>query len=58
MAYFWCTDHQAVEDESGCRAEVRLGPFPTRESAQHALQTVAEREQKYDAEDRAWRDGE
>ena len=58
MAYYWCTDHKAVEDESGCRAEVRLGPFPTREAAEHALQTVAEREQQYDAEDRAWRDGE
>ncbi len=58
MAYFWCTDHQVVEDERGCRAEVRIGPFPTRDGAQNALQTIAEREQKYDAEDRAWRDGE
>ncbi len=54
MAYFWCTDHHTVEDDTGCRAEVRLGPFPTREGAEHALRTVQERNDKQDAEDREW----
>ena len=58
MAYFWCTDHHAVEDEHGCRAEVRLGPYPTREAAEHALQSVQERNEQLDAEDRAWDEGE
>lgn len=58
MSYYWCTDHHDVEDEHGCRAEVRLGPFPTREAAQHALETVRERNEKADAEDREWEDGE
>lgn len=57
MAFFWCTDHKAVEDESGCRAELRLGPYPTREAAEHALQSVQERNEELDAEDRAWDDG-
>lgn len=57
MAYYWCTDHAAVEDEHGCRAEVRLGPYPTRQAAEHALQSVQERNDKLDAEDRAWDDG-
>jgi hypothetical protein len=57
MSYFWCTDHKAVEDEQGCRAEVRLGPYPTREAAEHAVQSVHERDARLDAEDRAWEEG-
>ncbi len=58
MEFFWCTDHHTVEEGSGCRAEVRLGPYPTREAAEHALQSVQERNDKLDAEDRAWQDGD
>ena len=57
MAYWWCTDHKTVEGDSGCRAEVRLGPYPTREAADHALQSVQERNEKLDAEDEAWEKG-
>ena len=57
MAFFWCTDHQDVEDEQGCRAEVRLGPYPTREAAAHAVESVHERNERLDAEDKAWEDG-
>jgi hypothetical protein len=57
MAYYWCTDHDAVEEEGGCRAEVRLGPYPTREAAARALESVAERNARLDAEDEAWEDG-
>ena len=57
MAYYWCTDHHTVEgEEDGCRAEVRLGPYPTRQAAEHALQTVKERNERLDAEDEAWED--
>ena len=56
MSFYWCTDHDAVEDEDGCRMEVRLGPYPTREAASHALQSVAERNARLDAEDEAWED--
>lgn len=58
MPYFWCTDHHAVEDEHGCRAEVRLGPYPTREAAEHALRSVQERNEQLDAEDADWRDSD
>ncbi len=57
MTYWWCTDHNAVETDEGCRAEVRLGPYPTREAAERALQSVEERNDKLDAEDRAWDEG-
>lgn len=54
MAYFWCTDHHAVEDETGCRAEVRLGPYADAAAAARALESVAERNERLDAEDEAW----
>jgi hypothetical protein len=58
MAFYWCTDHHAVEGEDdGCRDEVRLGPYPTREAAEHALQSVRERNERLDAEDEAWEQG-
>ena len=57
MAYWWCTDHKTVEGDSGCRAEVRLGPYPTAEAAEHALLSVQERNEKLDAEDEAWENG-
>jgi hypothetical protein len=57
MAYWWCTDHKTVEGDSGCRAEVRLGPYSTREDADQALASVQERNEKLDAEDDAWENG-
>jgi hypothetical protein len=57
MEWFWCTDHHAVEEGPGCRAEVRLGPYASREAAEHALQGVAERNARLDAEDEAWEEG-
>jgi len=57
MTYWWCTDHNAVEGDERCRAEVRLGPYPTRDAAERALQSVQERNEKIDAEDEAWEKG-
>lgn len=61
MAFWYCLDHKSVEgsasSDDGCRAEVRLGPYPTADAAANALQSVKEREERITAEDRAW-DGE
>jgi len=57
MEWYWCTDHDRVEEELGCRAEVRLGPYPTREAAERALDTVAERNARFDEEDEQWEEG-
>lgn len=57
MEWYWCTDHHRVEEELGCRAEVRLGPYPSPEAAAHALTDVAERNARYDEEDAAWEEG-
>ena len=52
--WYYCLDHKAVEDIKGCRSSNRLGPYPTREEAENALQKVAERNAKWDEEDRLW----
>jgi hypothetical protein len=57
MSYWWCTDHNAVERDGGCRAEVRLGPYATQDAAEHALQSVKERNEKLDAEDEEYENG-
>jgi hypothetical protein len=51
MAYWWCLEHSAVEGDGECRGAVRLGPYPTTVEAEHALQTVADRNETWDAED-------
>lgn len=56
---FWfCMKHRAVEGHDGCPGKDRIGPFPTYGAAAHALQTIAEREASYDAEDAAERGDE
>jgi len=53
--WYYCLDHKTVEPELGCRDEVRLGPFLSREAAAKALEKVDERNQDWD-EDPAWND--
>ena len=53
--YWWCLDHQRVEDSSGCANNVRLGPFDTREEAERALEIAKERTEAWDHDPR-WSD--
>lgn len=46
-----------VEREGQSKAKDLLGPYATAEEAANALQSVAEREARLNAEDREWRDG-
>ncbi|MDQ6874914.1 MAG: hypothetical protein M3042_07630 [Actinomycetota bacterium] len=56
--YFWCLKHKHVEDdENACGWADRLGPYDTESQAQQALQLVAERNKKLDAEDERWEGG-
>jgi hypothetical protein len=41
--FFYCVKHHRVEGPVGCRAQDRLGPYATREEAEHALEKVKER---------------
>jgi len=56
--WYYCLDHKTVEDAWGCRSVNRFGPYATREEAQNALQKVAERNEQWDEEDRAWNEPE
>ena len=52
---FWfCVDHHAVETFAGCGSHNRVGPFDSESGAARALDTIAERERGYQAEDAAW----
>ena len=46
-----CLRHNAVEPEDGCPGKDRLGPYPTREAAEHALDTVHQRNEEWEAAD-------
>jgi hypothetical protein len=53
MSDFWfCVKHHAVEQGPDlCPPIDRLGPYPTREEAEHALETAERRNQEWDAQD-------
>ncbi len=55
--WFWCMRHGTVEPREGCAERHRLGPYETRQEAEHALQSLAEREQRLSSEDQAWEEG-
>jgi hypothetical protein len=55
--YFYCLDHARVEELDGCRPEVRLGPYPTRERAANAIALAHERTDKWDQADEEWENG-
>ena len=49
--WWFCLKHNIVEPDAGCRAKERLGPYPTREEASHALETAKRRNEEWDAAD-------
>jgi hypothetical protein len=51
QSWYFCVKHQTVEPEDGCPAKDRLGPYPSKEAAQNALQTVRERNEEWDTAD-------
>ena len=54
--WWYCISHKTVEsDEVACKAIDRLGPYTSREEAEHALEKVAERNDAWD-NDPKWKD--
>jgi len=50
--WYFCLIHQTIEPEDGpCPGKDRLGPYPTREAAANALETVRRRNQEWDSAD-------
>ena len=56
--YWYCVKHHRVERFEETDSQNRIGPFYDEESAANALQTIAEREKRYEEEDSAWNEGE
>ncbi|HSK90355.1 MAG TPA: hypothetical protein VK875_03490 [Euzebyales bacterium] len=54
--YYWCTRHDRVEpDSQACAEKFRLGPYPSAEAARDWRRRRDEREDRWEAEDRAWK---
>ncbi|MGD7788240.1 hypothetical protein ACQCX2_07935 [Propionibacteriaceae bacterium Y1700] len=53
--FYYCLEHKTVEPYEGCKSDSRLGPYPDRASAEAALATVEERNEKWD-NDPKWND--
>lgn len=50
--WYYCLDHHQVEPYEGCRRGSRLGPYPSRETASLALQTVEARNEDWESDPR------
>jgi hypothetical protein len=52
QSWYFCVKHQTVEGEDGvCPGKDRLGPYPTKEAAEHALDKIDERNKEWDQAD-------
>lgn len=53
--YYWCTDHKRVEPaDQACGMEFRIGPFDSADAAEHWQDRIDQRNEEWDAADRAW----
>ncbi|MFR9722396.1 hypothetical protein ACL02R_03345 [Streptomyces sp. MS19] len=53
--WFYCIRHQKVEEGPDCPAKDRLGPYATRDEAEHAMDLARERNENW-RNDRRWND--
>ena len=59
MAYWYNVSSGQVEsDDNKSQSDDLMGPYNSQEEAANALQTARERTEKWDAEDKAWEEGE
>jgi hypothetical protein len=53
--WYWCLEHKVAEPADGpCPADRRLGPYPSREAAEHWKERVDARNEAWDAADKEW----
>ena len=53
--WYWCLRHGRAEPAAeACREEDRLGPYESRDAAEHWRERVAERNAEWREEDRRW----
>ncbi len=54
-SWYWCLKDKRAEDGSStCPPEDRMGPYESREAAEHWKEKVAARNETWDKEDREW----
>ena len=54
-SWYWCLKHGRAEGAEGaCPPEDRMGPYGSREEAEHWKDRVEARNEKWDREDREW----
>lgn len=56
--WYWCLQHAAVEPESGCPNDRRMGPYDSFDEAEHAIDRARERTEEMDRADQEWSSGE
>ena len=53
--WYWCLRHERAEAAaSTCAPDDRLGPYASRDAAEHWKERVDARNEQWDEEDRAW----
>lgn len=53
--FYYCLEHGRVESgESRCRADNRLGPYPSEEAARNWKEQVEQRNEAWDDADEEW----
>ncbi len=52
--WFWCLRHAAVEPESGCPNDRRMGPYDTIDEAEGAIARARARTEEMDRADENW----
>jgi hypothetical protein len=53
--WYWCLKHEAAEPAtSSCPPDQRLGPYPTRDAAEHWKETADARNEAWEAADKEW----
>ncbi|MET7767950.1 hypothetical protein [Nocardia sp. NPDC005366] len=56
--WYYCLKHQQAEQGKRCWFQDRMGPYPDQATAERALDIARARNEREDARDRSWRDGE
>ena len=52
--HYYCLTHDRVEEGRTCRAEERLGPYPTAEAAERWRERHEGREDRWKDDDERW----
>ena len=50
--WYYCLQHQKVEEGPECPAKDRIGPYTSPQEARHAMETVRERNEEWETDPR------